>query len=561
MSCKDRASIYVFDIETTNWVDFLCAASSSLDGKEQEVFGTLTALCQYIEEKGGTWISHYGGGFDNLLVMDRLPKADKVILAGSRILRAQWQSKTRKLENGQRLVFRDSFPWWQTSLAKIGKFLGEPKFQELDASDLGQYDPSLVAAYCQQDVEVLRKGVIETIDFLEERRSFAWTAGSSAVNLLRYYEPDTYALLKQHRIKGDTLDKWLPQRIIRGGRVEVFHYGERPCVYAYDINSSYPTNMCAAPLPFGLKETGSESDEALYKATWFRDGDETPAYVLGEGGRGAGECAAWVTREEMEYLKSDPYYVKGSFDVERILYAEGWSWIGLRFVHSLYSRKKQGCFFSKVFLNSLTGKAGQGWTAPVYVDPCVGCINNCKKCEYGPREYQCIEEAPSKKEGALAAPFQQPLLGAFILGRARIMLTKALAGLAENGWEIYYCDTDSIHTNCPPEHITQFLSLGDNLNEWKVENNGERACYTAPKTYMIGEKKRGKGIDTKALDYSHYLWMADGKYVETDRGGVTKFRSALAHGEDTREQSLVRNVTRVSRGKTILLSGKAVYNW
>lgn len=82
-----------------------------------------------VRKIGGTWIAHNGGRFDHLLLMNHLPRADRLYMTGSGILKATWL----KSVDGPKLELRDSYPWWLASLEKVAKGVGMDKMLGVDA--------------------------------------------------------------------------------------------------------------------------------------------------------------------------------------------------------------------------------------------------------------------------------------------------------------------------------------------------------------------------------------------------------------------------------------------
>lgn len=75
-----------------------------------------------------------------------------------------------------------------------------------------------------------------------------------------------------------------------------------------------------------------------------------------------------------------------------------------------------------------------------------------------------------------------PPLAISITSNARFILHAYIYHLHTLGFDTYYCDTDSLFTNAPPESIVSYISR--DLGYLKHENTYQKAIFLAPKTYI-----------------------------------------------------------------------------
>jgi hypothetical protein len=262
---------------------------------------------------------------------------------------------------------------------------------------------------------------------------------------------------------------------------------------------------------------------------------------LGVGASGYGWCANWLVPEELELLHQDN--TVSDIKIEKRLWPKEWLDFGQIFASKLYARKQLGEFFAKVFLNSLHGKLSESPIKDWY-----------EKNETGDGYDNVMAFKPKAH--------MQPLLASAILGRARARLSKALMQIANAGFEVYYCDTDSIATNCPPDVAEQLgLHQADKIGDWSFEYGPVSAVYVAPKLYCAQVapnvlKISAKGVDKALLTYDDFVQMSQGKEIAVPVAGIQSFLSRENNHSGKKIGS--RTIQRVLRGKQII-ADKTIY--
>jgi hypothetical protein len=107
----------------------------------------------------------------------------------------------------------------------------------------------------------------------------------------------------------------------------------------------------------------------------------------------------------------------------------------------------------------------------------------------------------------------QPIMAAQILGRARVALYRVLEAIENAGYQWYYTDTDSVHTNCPPDKMPVPVWTPDQgkagLGVLASEGGPYHAIYLGPKAYCLIDQDTGKATKG-ALKGVPWASMRDG---------------------------------------------------
>lgn len=483
--------LWGWDVEAREWDQVVCVVLCSEHGDVVRLWGpdALERAWDHMQTTKGTYVAHYGGGYDVPLMLN-VHKFRRIVLSGSNILTA---------EEGRDLKLRDTFPWWLAGLKKVGEAVGRPKM-EVDRSAIGALSQAEVLDYCENDVKVLLDGVQAARQFLDERGADrAWTAGASAVSLLRAFEPGTWNALRRHALLVDDVKAALPS--VRGGRVDCPARGFKPAVYSYDFKSSYPARYARSDLPIGLRRASStDRGDGVWRCRWeWKDRQRIPPAVDSATQCGVGACEAWLIAEEIALFE------QCGVKVRRL---EGWVPeltlpIGHTFAEKMFAAKEgKGAsrFFAKVWLNSLHGKFSEDPIKESYT------LDRPKKWLGEDPEllgswWRYLELRVG--DDGKAAPHAQPLAAATILGRARAALWRVIDALQMGGWQVYYCDTDSVMTDCPPNRMP--VQLGVGLGELAYEAGPCRGYFLGPKAYLLVDdadvvvKSALKGVPFKSL--------------------------------------------------------------
>lgn len=526
---KIKRKTWAWDIEAEQWdsVTTVCAVSDAGDVEKFSGPGCLERFADQVAERDrGTFVAHAGGIYDTLLYSQVREKPwQELIMSGSAILSA----------NDGTLKLRDSFRWWLSGLGKVGQYLDKVEQQrpqprhtpghwlkkDVDRSRIHLLTENEKTEYCLSDCQILLEGIQQAQGYLEDRKARAgWTAGSCALGLLQTLEPASWRILARHALPFETAIG--ASDCVRGARVENWARGWVPTVYVYDFKSMYPSSYAYKDIGVGavhLDATDDTRPGAVWRCRWFWPHRDVIPPVLDQvTGAGCGWCEAWIVPEEARLLD------EAGVLVQRL---EGWAPedmvpIGQIFSRDLFAEKERGSFFGKVYLNSLHGKFSE---SPVKTS----WTRDKPKTWYG-KEPELVGQYWRALQQSLdpdgrCARHVQPLAGAHILGRARAGLYRAIRAVTAAGWEVYYCDTDSVHTNCPPELFP--ARLGDKMGALAFEGGPFRGCYVAAKAYCLIPHD-GSGKIKGALKGIPWTQLKDG-VRETSSSG-TRYRQA--RGDD-----------------------------
>lgn len=104
------------------------------------------------------------------------------------------------------------------------------------------------------------------------------------------------------------------------------------------------------------------------------------------------------------------------------------------------------------------------------------------------------------KYADIESEYNNMVLAAYITAYARRKITRLIWDIQDKGFELYYCDTDSVITNCDLlEHLPEWIGegFGDNLGELKNELNDatkvdphkqlyfKHGIFLGPKSYLL----------------------------------------------------------------------------
>lgn len=551
--------IWGFDFETRKWDKAVCAVAISDKGDEQ-VFTGLNSIQQmeaFSRKAGGTWVAHAGGRFDLLLMHNyRTRPFDELILSGTTVLTAK---------EGKRLIYRDSYPWWLASLKKVGEAVGLEKL-DVDRSRIEELTEKESVDYCRRDTQIELLGVLASRKFLQDSGARAkWTAGGCALSMLQALEAPSWDLLERYAIPFDKVIA--PLSTIRGGRTEGWFRGEAHTVYTYDFKSSYPARYFDEPVGIGIRQAYPSDEIGVWRCRWTWPWRDRIPPALDEWTQaGAGNCEAWLHTVEIEAFERAGVAVKRFEGYAPLLSAP----IGQVFARTMFKQKEaeKGAvkFCSKVWLNSLHGKYGEhpikemfGSTKPTrYEEGSLKYYDESGYYRWSERHYDLVT--------GLCSPWTQPIAGGQITARARVALWDVIHALQTAGWDVYYCDTDSIHTNCPPHKMP--VSLGSSLGQLALEGVGEkgkggppyRGLYVAPKAYLLISHKTGRA-EKGALKGAPLKDLADGVIQH----GVFRGARGTEKGRDLQieffERALRGDAQIAKGGITTFASGLRKAEW
>ena len=277
----------------------------------------------------------------------------------------------------------------------------------------------------------------------------------------------------------------------KGGLTLCMHTGVFENVNVYDVNSMYPAAMVQNEYPCnydGYWSNTFESDQmGLWRASYEQTNTNVPPFLF-DSEKGAAYAGKGVfTTNELLHLSR----VGGAFIVTEGYVYEEKAPLFQSFISSVYEDRAKAvlsgneatAFTLKILMNSLYGKFAQRQTGT--------------KIEWYTydRLDQYVNEGKHTKimgdfivtEEEREVPHVFVAIAAMITANARIDLHRRMCDVLRAGFNVYYCDTDSIHTNATMDETTGLGGL-------KLENAG-KAAYAGKKLYAFdGGKIKAKGI-------------------------------------------------------------------
>ena len=528
MTTRAGQRMWGWDVEASDpdrpWDGATLAVVSSEEGDEERFIGPdcLERVAAHMQKARGTYCAHYGGGYDVPLLLNHW-RPKRLVLSGSVILLA---------EDSADLRLRDTFPWWLSSLKKVGEAVGEKKF-DVDRAQMERMTLQEQADYCAQDVRVELKGVAAARTFMRSLGAKeAWTAGQSAASIVRAVEPGTWRALERNRCDVDDVMEFLASGACRAGRIECGARGIVENVYCYDVKSSYPARYAHDDVGVGLRHAVYPQDKnpdqiGVHLCRWrWLDRRRVPPALDSRTMCGVGDCEAWLTNDEVRRFEQCGI---------KLTFVEGWCPQEVLPVAQAFARlmfdAKEGTgperFFSKVWLNAWLGKTAMSplrehftsWHPREYWAP--GGVP--KPVPEGPHgawwhRYYTIDHDKEKKCKA----YQQPLLAAIGFGRARAALWDIDDAVYNAGWPVLYNDTDSLFTTCPPDRMP--IPLGTGLGELAFDGGPYTGYFLGPKAYLlVDEHGAVKKCALKGVPHRSY---ADGIFDPSADKGAGVFREA-----------------------------------
>jgi hypothetical protein len=140
-----------------------------------------------------------------------------------------------------------------------------------------------------------------------------------------------------------------------------------------------------------------------------------------------------------------------------------------------------------------------------------------------------------------------PAIAAHVPGYGRMLLWRyaKIAGL-EN---VFYCDTDSLHTNADGvARLRPFLSQSQ-LGSLKIEKTVKRAIYHGPKDYVLDGQTVIKGVRKSALE------LEPGRFQQEQWVSI-RGACMISHSGGPLIRTVTKNYARVYRKGTVSETGE-----
>lgn len=429
--------------------------------------------------------------------------------------------------------FVDSLNYWPMSLEKLGEQYGVKKLPLPSQDD----DDSMWRARCRRDVDILEVAICQLITTWKAEACgvFQMTAASLAMHNFRHTcdiltpNSDSVDIVCEPNSAAHALER----ESYFGGRIQAFFVGERwHKIYHLDCNSLYPYVM----------------RENVYPRRFVRyENNPSPALLAD-----IMQCYGCVARVFISAghetfpvrIDSKQYHCTGRFwtslagpELERAIASNSVSRIGTVQVYSVarvfrkwvdywYSRKVQAernngrgsgdCMFSKLILNSLSGKWAQHGR---YWRDIPGEYPQVRWGGYYSRE---SGRGPYERKRGVAGNCQVletskepshafPAISSFITSHAREYMREVINSCPADS--VYYMATDSLI--CDANAYETLLAGGyisdTEIGKFKVCGVHKYLCIHGPNDYLLDSKQvisghMGKGRVSEGGTFVADLW-------------------------------------------------------
>lgn len=427
-----------------------------------------------------------------------------------------WKVKTPK----GNAIFFDTANYAIESVERLGKDL---KFPKLDINLETPNDDELFI-YCQRDVEIIERFMIDYSRFLTENNLGRFQLSLASQALVAW---KTSLMNGSLWIHNDAKTLMIERESYHGGRVEIFRKIKDKCgrYYNFDVNSLYPYIMENYPVPEKWYRTADNvpieffnefPTTAYYIADVLIETDE-PVYSLIYDGKllfPVGEFRTQLHHNEIMYAL-EHNHLKKIFHLSiyrgKILFDKYVDFFRTIKLKAEQENNLSWRYIAKIFSNSLYGKFGQQqvtrrllakeisdkvWRMPGYDE---------KTHEYYQTVYWYGELWEETKGGECT--HSSPAIAGAITANARLRLWYLINQAGRNN--VYYVDTDSLIVNeqgainlYPYIDATKYGFL-------KFEGSTNKIDIRGAKDYTFGGSDKVKGVPKKAVMDDAMKWHYD----------------------------------------------------
>lgn len=449
----------------------------------------------------------------------------------------------------------DTLNLWRTSLANLGKKVGREKLERPEDWHGSKRDDE----YCKRDVEIIEAATLEWWEFLRryDLGSVAPTLAAQALTTFRHRYL-THKLLCDDNEESHEMAR----AAYSGGRVECFRIGRvAGPLTLFDVRSMYPYVMREEAYPTILRSVYKRVDtdelrDLMKDASVVADVDietDEAVYPFRSGGRllfPVGCFRVSLSTPELVYALARGH-------VSRVRRVAVYSQAPLfrSFVDELYklrveARKAGNDFYAwhlRLLMNSLYGKFGQVMKKDVHIG---------STPDLTPRVWAEIDAVTGESRTIRAFAGQlhelqiggeswwsHPAIAAHVTAYARLHLWRLIreAGMRD----VAYCDTDSLLVSAKGAIRLSGSWIGDDLGKLQVEATMPHALIHGPKDYVMGPKRRTKGVRQTAI------WTGPNTIEQDHWFGL---RGLVATGDVSapRVKRITKRLARVyKKGKTL----------
>ena len=478
------------------------------NGTTFKTFYTTDSLIQYIRTRDEYIYAHNGGKFDFHYLLPFVT-SDTGTIDRSLII------------NGRIVEFRIGKATLRDSFAILPIALSNYKKDEIDYAlfekGIREKHMDSIISYLRGDCVYLYEMVTGFLNEFGNKRTLASAGFAKAKQVDRIANFSTNRFFYQ-----------LFKPYYHGGRVSMFYKGIiKTRTYIYDINSAYPYAMLHTH-PFGNKvHVTSNKSTKISELSFYRI-------------EGISRGIFPYIDEKLHYPNDDSvkeYCVTGyelkaaletqSFDgriLKEIQFNEHISFVD--YISHYYKQKsshKKGTIpyiLAKLAMNSVYGKLGAN--PDKYLDYIICAPKDASRIM---SEQGAMLAYLGERYTLLAIPipdirkrFYNVATASSITGFVRARLWRAIQRVKADGYNVYYCDTDSLITNHPS------LPTSKEIGGWDLEQTNDLLYLYAPKIYAARNaitkkwKVASKGVDLEPTDI---LKLLNGKSVRWENPAPT----------------------------------------
>ena len=417
-----------------------------------------------------------------------------------------------------KITFLDTANYGALSVKQIGLDFGIPKI-EVDFDNISEGE---LFTYCQRDVEIVEKFMIEYIRYIYQSGIDPFQLTLASQSMTAYRNKFLSHDIELHNNPDATL---LERKSYYGGRTECFFIGEilDQEFYYLDVNSMYPYVMHEFPVPTKLLRY-QENIPLTWLANRF-DNKYMIADVTIKTDRNLFPLRhknklifpVGTFRTQLHHNEIIEAYNHGEIVHIHSIATYSKSIIFTDYIDFFYNEKiqagkkgdKSRRYMSKLFLNSLYGKFGQVgieneligeddkkdvWRIPVFSQT-LGMPY--EEISWYGKVYRVI------KRGESTLSF--PAISGAVTSYARFVLYRYIQQAGREN--VFYCDTDSLIVNqAGYDNLKDFINEND-LGYLKLEKQANSIKIYGAKDYVFGKEIKVKGIPPTAQKIAEGQWM------------------------------------------------------
>lgn len=435
---------------------------------------------------------------------------------------------------GERIVMRDSMAVFPGKLSDFANaFTPETPKGNIDFESGEIFDPenSEHVAYALRDTEILRKGM-PRFNFLLQHHFNVSLGHTTAGTALKAWQATIPEGVYYAASKWSEREQFIRESYY-GGLVFLTRTDEIQGAVTFDINSSYPHQMCTHGVPSGTVVTTDDYKSGLmgiYRVRVRAPRDIIVPILPRRDEKGhmrwhGGEFETVCTSSELIFAATHGY------DILEIIEGVAWEKRIYPFndfidkckrIRKEYKGKPEETL-AKLMQNSLYGKFGSRRERLTVFCP--------------EDDNDTLDAQPVDADGYfwMRKEFANdlrciPEWAVFITAHARLHILNQIYAVGVDN--VIYGDTDSL-TVLP--HVADQFDQGANYGQWKLEKTWARFRACAPKVYSGelsggGYKGAAKGLPKKRMSDEHWCALLAGESVRIDYQTLPSLRVAMQKG-------------------------------